>query len=441
MFGIIVSLPPEPPVCTSTACETIVSAEELLAMADRLTAARNFAQAEPLLKALEAADKLKPERQFLQGYIAVEQGQFDEAVKLFRSVLEARPDLVRARLELARVLALLGRNQAADYHFRLAGATGSLPDELARAVFAARAVLRNRDSVGFDVAFGLAPDTNINNASTERALEIDFLGERLPLQLSDDARQTSGLGLTATVAGRVRQPVGETLSVVGETFIRGTVYPTAKSNFNDYNLSLAAGPEWSLALGKTRLSALAQYSNRWLGGQQIQSSSGVKFIAEHTINRATRVTGVVDGRLLDSELGDGFGGKQLQGRISLDRVIWKSFVATASIAVRRDALRDPAFSTTEVGMLFGLSGELPMGVNVSAGFDIARSGADAAAPLLSSQPRRDWRYGTRLTVGSRRIQYAGFSPVIAYSYFGANSSVPFFSFSRHRLEVSVTRIL
>ncbi len=432
--------PPPPPACVAGTCEATLSADELLALADRLTMARRFAEAEPLLRALATVPRLAVERAFLLGYIAAESGRLEEAVRLFRFVLVQRPELTRARLELARALALLGRNQAADYHFRLAGAAGTLPADLARTVFAMRALLRDRDRIGVDVAIGIAPDSNINNATTERSLDIDILGEKVPLQLSDDARQTSGLGVTATLAARLRQPVGETLNLVAEAFARSTLYPSAPADFDDHALNLAAGPEWRSGDGRTRLSALGQVSGRWFAGRLLQRAGGVRLVAERTTDRATRLTGIIDVRLLGSAIGAAFAGRQLVARMTVDRVVKQSLILTAGATLRREDLNDPAFASTEAGLLLGLGGELPRGINLGLSLDAARGWADAALPLLASRPRTDWRYGARFTLASRRIRVLGFSPVVAYSFVGADSSIPLYSFARHRVEMTLARV-
>lgn len=418
-----------------------MDAEGVLALADKLTASRRFSEAQPFLSALEKSGKLSAERHFLQGYIAVETGKLAESVDHFRKALSLRPDMTRARLELARALAMQGRNQASDYHFRLAGASGALPADLARAVFNARALLRDRNRLGFDVSFGLAPDTNINNATADQTVEIDFGGARLPLELSDDARRTSGIGLVSTIAGRARQPVGETRALTAEGFVRGVLYPWAPSNFDDISLNLAAGPEWTLNAGRTRVAMLGQGGGRWFAGRALQSSLGLRAVGEHVLTRAVRLNATFDARQLSSELGDAFEGRQYALRITLDRVVKQSLIVTVGLTARRDALGDPANAMTEFGTLAALGGELPGGINIGATIDLARAVADAAAPILSDQPRREWRYGARLSLGSRTLRFWGFSPMLSYSMQANQSSVPLFSFRRHRMELTISRFL
>lgn len=437
------ALPAEPPVaasaCAAASCEVTLDADAVLALADRLTIARRFAEATPLLEGLEQAGKFPAERHFLQGFIAVEVGDTEGAIAHFRSALALRPDMTRARLELARALALAGRNQASDYHFRLAGASGALPADLARAVFNARALLRDRNRLGLDFTVGVAPDTNINNATADQTIEIDLGGARIPLDLSNDARRTSGFGLTATLAGRARQPTGESSALVAEGFVRATVYPWAASNFDDYSLNIAAGPEWRPGQGRTRISVMGQGGGRWFAGRQLQGSAGVRVLGEHVLSRSVRLNVNLDVRHVRSAVNEGLGGEQYMLRLALDRVVRQSLILTAGLTVRRDALADPALALSEAGVFLGFGGELPLGINVGASLDVARAVSDAAAPFLSDRPRREWRYGSRLSFGLRNLRVFEFSPVLIYSMQANRSSIPLFSFSRHRVEFAMSR--
>lgn len=191
------------PVCDGEHCAVTLSAPELLKAAERLVLARRFAEAAPLIAALEHAPQYEMERQFLEGYVAVETGDTATAVARFRAILAKRPDLVRVRLELARALAMQGKDSAADYHFRLAE-EADLPPEIERTIYASRSLIRDRKRWELEVSVGLAPDTNINSATSERVVDISLGGSTLPIELDDDARRRSGAGQTAALSGSYR---------------------------------------------------------------------------------------------------------------------------------------------------------------------------------------------------------------------------------------------
>ncbi len=82
----------------------------------------------------------------------------------------------------------LGKPQSADKQFRLAGQDRDLPPDIAKMIRGARAVIRQQRAWHFDVDFGIAPDSNINNATAVDQVTVNLGGYSLPLTL-DPGRQ------------------------------------------------------------------------------------------------------------------------------------------------------------------------------------------------------------------------------------------------------------
>ncbi len=113
------------PAPLPSVAETIDKARLLLAIGD-------FDQVLPMLRAHREAGSADTDLFFLLGlasagkvqYLQVpapeRQALLDEAVSAFGEVLEARPDYVRARIELATTFFLMEDDQTARRHFELA---------------------------------------------------------------------------------------------------------------------------------------------------------------------------------------------------------------------------------------------------------------------------------------------------------------------------------
>ena len=117
---------PLAPDCAQ-ACTVTLTPPQLLAQAERLIAAREFDTARPMVQALTNIPGYRMQTHFLAGYIAVETGQYDDAIAHFRAALVTNPQATRIRLELARTLMLRGKDGGADYNYRLAEQDDSLP--------------------------------------------------------------------------------------------------------------------------------------------------------------------------------------------------------------------------------------------------------------------------------------------------------------------------
>ena len=112
-------------------------------------------------------------------------------------MLARNPDLPRVRLDLALAYYQAGEDGNADDHFRLALGTKDLP-----AIVRARAMafldrIRRRKSWSITGSLAVLPDSNINAATSAR--QVELFG--LPASLSEDARQTSGVGASANISG------------------------------------------------------------------------------------------------------------------------------------------------------------------------------------------------------------------------------------------------
>jgi outer membrane protein len=421
----------------SGACSARMTADELVRAAEKLVFARQYDAARPFIEALKAAPDKAFERRFLAGYVAVETGQYDEAVEQFRAILADDPKQTRVRLELARALLLKGDKSAADHHFRLAQQDRALPPEIAATIRSTRGVIRDQRNWSFRFDVGLAPDTNINNATS--AEQVDLLvspNNRLPFTLNPDARAQSGLGLTGSFSGGLRLKQSEKLAVLIDGDGQFTAYE--QDEFDDYMLQLAVGPEVKLS-PKTTVSLQAVALNRWFGGVTAQRQFGAKAGLTTYLDQGQRIGVQLDARRTESGFGTSFDGGQYGAYATYERVVAKSMIASASLFGRRESLRAEAFSNTEVGANLGIGGELPRGLNAGLSGGLSYADYDGPQPLFSTEPRRDWRANLRAYVGSRAIRVLGFSPSITYTFTHIGSNYRFYDSDRHRFRFVLAR--
>ena len=156
--------------------------DQILVIATRLVAAGRFDEALVLLARLEQDNAGGTERDFLSAMIALAKHDYRRAETLLRKILQDNPNAVRVRLELARTLFFAGKDEEADYHFKLA--IGQKPPAAVVAnITRFREAIRARRAWRFNVNLAIAPDSNINSA-TDRS-QVDIFG--LPFQLDPAA--------------------------------------------------------------------------------------------------------------------------------------------------------------------------------------------------------------------------------------------------------------
>ncbi|TVV73282.1 surface lipoprotein assembly modifier [Sphingomonas solaris] len=422
--------------CANGLCALRMTAPELLTTTERLVQARRFDEAKPLLAALSNAPELAMETHFLTGFVAVETGDLKQAAREFRAVLRDRPDVVRARLELARVLMLQGKDSAADHHFRLAQEATDLPPEIARTIRDQRGILRNRRKWHLNVDVGLAPDSNVNNATDARTIDVAFGNGTLPFELSKDARRRSGVGQVATVSGGVRLRMSDGVAMVIDA--DGQFVNQTGKDADDISALLAAGPEITTK-GGARVTVQAVASQRWYGGRSATTGGGVRLSVQKDLGTGARVGGQLDTRRIESGYGEAFGGWQHALYVSYERVVHRAMVASTSLFVRRDDLESKAYSSTEVGGNIGIGGELPWGLNAGVSGGLSRVMFDAPLTFLSPESRKDWRFNARAYLGARSVRVAGFSPSLTYTYNHIGSTQTLYRIDRHRIQLGLSR--
>lgn len=425
-----------PPECALGQCTVKLTAMELQDTAERLLSQGHFAEAKPLAQALGMAPGYALQSRLLSGLIASETGDYKEAARLYQSVLAEDPNQTRARLELGKAMLALHRPGSADRQFAMAMQDRDLPPEVARTIRTVRDTIRAARPWQVEVNVGLAPDTNINNATAANQVTVMLGDTPVPLQLNDAARAKSGLGQLYRSSGRLRLPVGGKFSALADTDVAGTNY--AGKRFDDTIVQGAGGIEYGLS-ETASVSLQAVGAQRWFAGDVASRQVGARAGGQLALDGRNRLGVQLDMRSTKALFDRGYSGWQGGLYLSYERALSSSIVASLSPFVRRDWLNAKSYSNTEVGMNVGVGGELPKGFNVGLGFGASRALFDTTLPFFATAPRRDWRGTARLTVGNRKLSMFGLSPQVGWSVSRIDSSVGFFRTSRNRFEFSLAR--
>lgn len=432
--------PPGPPSildqCVAELCKARLTPEQLLMEAQALIVARRYEEVRPMLAALSTVPDFKLETRFLSGLYFTGIGNHAAAAEQYKAILKDDPGQTRVRLELGKTMLAMGKPQSADRQFKLAQQDDDLPEDIARTIRAVRDVIRARRAWRLNVDFGIAPDSNINNATAADTITILWGGIPLPVSLDDAAKAKSGLGQTASLGAGLRLPVAENVSALIDLDGAGTNY--AGTAFDDYQAQFAAGGEIRFA-GDTSISLQAVGAQRWFGGKLVNRQTGAKAGFQTQLSNIDRVGVQLDMRRTESLFDKAYGGWQGAAYLTYERAIAKTFIVSGGGFARRDWLAAEAYSSSELGVIAGFGGELPYGISFGFSGTASRAVFDAPMPLFSLEARKDWRFTARATLGNRKIDLWGFSPQISASYTRIDSSIPYYANDRLRFRLAVVR--
>ena len=434
--GAPLSAAPLIETCANGSCQIQLTPDQLLAHASALVEKRQFDEARPYLAVLAQAPSVGMQVHFLAGYVAVESGDLDTAIREFRASLAIDPKQTRVRLELARAMMMRGKDGGAAYHFRLAAQDSALSPEIRATIQSQRGILRDRRPWHISTEFGFAPDSNITNGTSAETVDLVVGNQTIPLTLDEEARARSGLGQTGSLSAGYRFRTSERLAFLVDGDAQGVNYKGTAND--DYTVQLAAGPEFRPSEA-TSISLQGIGLQRWYGGERAVTQLGARFAVQHTVGEDQRVGVTLDARHSASGFQQAYSGWNLSLYATYERVIARSLIASASLFARADRLNEDAYSSNEFGLTLGLGGELAHGIN--AGVTGTASRATYGAPLqaFSNDPRADLRLSGRVYAGLRSLRVIGFSPSVSYTYTLNASSLSLYESKRSRFAFNLAR--
>src|SRR4051812_26683810 len=242
------------------------TAAQLFALADKLYDSGDVAGAAAVLQALthDPHPELRAEARFRLAALREKMGDLPAAAQALRDLLAEQPNANPARLELARILARMGKNDEARKQIAIAERTG-LPPEVEQSVRRFASAIPSTKRRGLSLEMSGGPDSNINRSTSSQYVDTIIA----PFELSPDARRQSGIGFAIGGQAFTRNGIGglDLLSRAG-----GHADLFSKPRFNDVQLTLDTGPQWSGKIGQVRPALL--YERRWYGGHPYSTGFG-----------------------------------------------------------------------------------------------------------------------------------------------------------------------
>lgn len=432
-FGFILAFVAAVPLAAASAersaHKAYLTAAQMFALADAARQKGENGVAEAAYRALAAdADiHVRAEARFRLGMMLVGLGRPADAGLLFRKVLDEQPNAQPVRLQLARVLDVIGDEAGARRVLREARA-GGLPPDVSRLVDRYSAALRAQKPFGAGLELALAPDSNIN-----RATRADTLGTVLgDFTLNEDAKQRSGIGaaIRGQAYGRLR--LADDVNLLVRASAAGDFYK--QEVFNDMSLGVTAGPE--LRLGRARATAELGLTRRWFGGDAYSTTGTMALNYLRPLGRSQlRATAAMG--LIDNHRNDLQDGRTYALTVGYERALSSRSGIGLTIGAERQHLSDPGYSSTAGQVtLFGYREFGPTTLIGTLGH--GRLAADERL-LLYPDARKDRYYRASLGIALRQFSVGRFAPLLRVTTERNRSNVEIFDYRRTRTEFAITR--
>jgi len=408
-----------------------LSAPQVFEIAARAEQAGDLPAAEEIYTVLAQNPEadIRSEARFRHARLLQAQKRYRDAAVLLRAILDEKPQAQPARLELAKVLALMGDEGGARRALRQAQATGMLPADIARVVDQFAAALRSMKPFGGSVELALAPSSNINRATSATTLDTIIA----PFELSDDARAQSGLGVRIGGQGYLRLPLNDQLRVTARVSGQASLY--RQHAFDDVVGAAQLGLEGQS--GRMRVRPLVGRSHRWFGGDLYATTDTVSLNIARPIGKRTQVEAEAGVGWSDYRLNDLQDGKIYDASLSIEHAFSARTGGSLSLSAQRQAARDAGYATKSGGG--GLLAWHEWGrTTLYATASLYRLEADARQ-FLYLKRRTEWLVRASAGATLRRFTWHAFAPVVRVSYERNRSTVGIYDYRRFGPEIGISR--
>ena len=405
-----------------------ISAEQLIEAARAALAAGEPEDAALLLEGVKPGEGNVDDLDFLWGSIALQRGDWPAAIARFRAMLARDPNLPRVRLDLAFAYFRAGRDRQAAYHFRLALGDKDLPPPVRANALAFLDRIRRRKAWSVSGSLSLAPDTNINQATSAR--QVPLFG--LPAQLSEDARQTSGVGLNVGVRGGYEWRLSERLKFGTALSLHTRTYEA--DEYNQQFLNLQAGPRLLFRTFDLRPEVATRV--RWIDSDTYSRALGLQLSGNWLITPRWRLSAAIGGERIAYEtfLGDG---DMYFAQLGVAHALGRATVLRADTAYREETLERDAYSWQEYVVGVSVTRELPWGFVAAGGSNIGWRTYGAPLLVYGPEARRDDTLAGWIRLSNRYIEWRGFMPEITIRYERRDSNLTLYDYSRTSGEFGV----
>lgn len=373
-----------------------------------------------LTRAEFALSEIETERRYLLGVLAIKTGRIDEAVRIYRDLLNKNPRLAKIRIELALAYMAEKSWYRADYHLRLAAAE-KLPPGIDEKIGYLRAVVRRNKNWNIWFGAGIAPDNNVNNSQTgTQCIQTSF---GVFCNTLEDPEKSVGFNVSGGGHYEFRFDNRWWLRVAGG------VYSSTYDN-NDYDdlfYFAAGGPKYVWENGE--IWTAVKGTRRRYGHKAYNSSAGGVIQAGYDVSR--RVSAALSaeyaavsydkyGSVLNGSVRSG-GVKTVIGLNSASYLVLRA-------AVEREKTKNRMYANRKWTAGIGIGAELPLGFSVYAEPRVQWVRYDRPAWFIRRLGLEQIREKDRITrwtfsFSNKNLSFSGIVPEMTVSYTDKRSNV------------------
>ena len=381
----------------------------------------------------------KEEITFAMASIAVQQEDYNKAIRLYRQLLNFNPSLTMARFNLAWVYFLKKEYEAARFNMKLALSQKDLSEDLRLQGSYLLYEIRQNKIWDAQIQVGIAPDTNINGVSGKQIecfywSGLPFCRELEPIQ-SDIGFQGSGL-FDYTYKFNNKWSIKNRLSVDAIHY--------DDERFSFWSLGVASGPKYTAQRGEYWLAA--SYKEQFNEEHRYSHTAGIFAEASRDLSRRFSLYTKIEASDIHyiQALYKVFNAQEyaINARLFFFLNNWSYFVFGAGYALTDTKLDYNSYFRQNYSI--GLGVQLPYGFNVYVEPNISgnyflKEGTYINHEDLVYIKRKEHLRGVYVSLSSNLLSVYELTPRVNFIYNKRTSNIESYEFERTRWEFGISK--
>lgn len=375
------------------------------------------------------------ERWYLIAQIEQRKDNIDQAIKIYRKILDQKPDLDKIRYELALCYMYKKQWYRADYHLRLALAGKDIPQEIRRQMLYYRYIIRQNKNWNVWFNFGAAPDNNINQVTGGEECITNQWGT-FCRQLPDPV---SAVGYNVTLGGNYEFKWTNFWRWKSDAAVYTNIYN--KHTYDDLYVSASTGPRYVWKNGDVWGAGVI--ARRWYGWDPYYWSYGGKLDINYDFTR--KLSANLSFRIMDNqydEYGNWLNGQTYSTHLRTFYYLDTTKYLVLRAGLERDTAADDIYANWRYLAGVGIGAELMWGFHVYVEPSFMWANYDGEKWVVKNKTftklaEQDLTQRYSVSLSNNKIDMWGFVPMLTFSYTKRDSNVPNRQYKKYTTEFTL----